>query len=76
MQFLGSDIAMVIVLPNEVDGLSGLELNIEQLLVPQTYTPQRVKVELPRFTIETETKFVPILQNVSKTIFFSFKVCT
>lgn len=60
---------MVIALPNEVDGLSQLEQNIDQVLATQTYTPQRVKVELPRFTIESETKFVPILQNVSEVKF-------
>lgn len=56
---------MVIVLPNETEGLTSLEQNIESLLEPQPYSVERVKVELPRFTIENEIKFVPILQNVS-----------
>ncbi|XP_018566251.1 antichymotrypsin-2-like [Anoplophora glabripennis] len=71
LPYQGSDIAMVIVLPIEKDGLSQLEQNLEQLLVPQSYTPQRVKVELPRFTIESETKFVPILQKLGISKLFS-----
>lgn len=71
LPYQGSDIVMVIALPNEVDGLSQLEQNIDQVLATQTYTPQRVKIELPRFTIESKTEFVPILQNLGIRKLFS-----
>lgn len=67
---------MVIVLPNEREGLTSLEPNVEALLAPQPYTVERVRIQLPKFTTETEIKFVPILQNVSKNSFLDApKVC-
>lgn len=57
---------MTIVLPNEIEGLAKLEENIEQLLVAQPFTRSIVEVDLPKFTIESEIKFKPILKNVSK----------
>lgn len=56
---------MVIVLPNEKDGLQSLEQNIEQVFAPQPLANARVEVELPKFTIDTKIKFVPILKTVS-----------
>ncbi|KAJ8939781.1 hypothetical protein NQ314_010985 [Rhamnusium bicolor] len=64
LPYKGGDISMVIVLPNETEGLSRLEQNIEQLLQPQPFTKERVDVDLPKFTIETEIKFIPILENL------------
>lgn len=56
---------MTIVLPNEIEGLAKLEENLEQLLATQSFTRELVAVSLPKFTIETDIKFKPILQNVS-----------
>lgn len=64
LSYKGADISMVIVLPNEQEGLARLEENVEQLLAPQPFTRERVDVDLPRFTIETEIKFIPILKQL------------
>lgn len=63
---LGADIAMVIVLPNEKEEISTLEQNIEQLLTPQPLTKAKVNVELPKFTAETNIKWINVLWRVSK----------
>lgn len=63
---------MVIALPNEKDGLKSLEQNMQQLLAPQPFAKERVEVWLPRFTIETEIKFIPILENVSKLLCYKY----
>uniref|UniRef100_V5GQA0 Antichymotrypsin-2 n=1 Tax=Anoplophora glabripennis TaxID=217634 RepID=V5GQA0_ANOGL len=64
LPYKGADIQMVIVLPNEKEGLNSVEQNIEHLLAPQPFKQERVDVQLPRFTIETEIKFVPILKSL------------
>ncbi|KAG5881615.1 hypothetical protein JTB14_030309 [Gonioctena quinquepunctata] len=65
LQYQGSDdVSMVIVLPNEKDGLTAVEENIEEILAPQPMKMERVDIQLPRFTIESEIKFVPILKNL------------
>lgn len=56
---------MTVVLPNEIEGLSALENNLEQLLTPQDLDYQRVAVKLPSFLIESEYPLKPILQRVS-----------
>ncbi|KAJ8976880.1 hypothetical protein NQ317_008073 [Molorchus minor] len=61
---IGENISMVIVLPNEVDGLSALEANIVEVLEPQKYDQEWVVVELPRFSTLSTTEFVPLLQNL------------
>ncbi|KAJ8985668.1 hypothetical protein NQ317_015165 [Molorchus minor] len=55
---------MVIVLPNEIDGLGSIEQNIEKVLEPQPFTNERVDVNLPSFLIESEIHFIPILKNL------------
>ncbi|XP_018566244.1 antichymotrypsin-2-like [Anoplophora glabripennis] len=64
LPFDGIDMQMVIVLPNEKEGLKSVEQNIEQLLAPQPLKNERVHVEFPSFTIETKIKFIPILKNL------------
>lgn len=61
-----SNVSLVIALPNEIDGLSKLEQNIEQILEPQPFRFERVDLKLPKFRIESEIQFKPILQDVSK----------
>ncbi|CAG9817974.1 unnamed protein product [Phaedon cochleariae] len=64
LPYKGRNISMVIALPNERNGLAALEQNIEAVLEPQPFKSERVEVQMPRFTIESEIKFVPILQNL------------
>ncbi|KAJ8945652.1 hypothetical protein NQ318_012370 [Aromia moschata] len=71
LPYQGADITMVIVLPDEIEGLGALEQNIEQVLEPQPFTKERVDVDLPKFTIETEIKFVPILKSLGIQRIFS-----
>ncbi|KAJ8947220.1 hypothetical protein NQ318_001506 [Aromia moschata] len=62
----GANISMVIALPNEVDGLADLENNVELVLrtPPKVCLLRPVEILLPRFSVETKTKFVPVLQNL------------
>ncbi|XP_023015269.1 antichymotrypsin-2 isoform X5 [Leptinotarsa decemlineata] len=64
LPYQGSNISMIIALPNEKEGLAELEQNIEELLEPQPLKFERVDVQLPRFTIESEIKFIPILKKL------------
>lgn len=56
---------MTVVLPNEIEGLSALENNLEQLLAPQNFEYQRVAVQFPSFLIESEYPLKKILERVS-----------
>lgn len=64
LPYSGGDISMVIVLPNERDGLQSLEQNIEQVFAPQPLANARVEVQLPKFTIDSKIKFIPILKTL------------
>lgn len=68
---VGSDINVVIVLPNLIGGLEEIEKNVEQLIDDQPFKEQLVKIDLPKFTTETKIEFKPILQNVSGVLLIS-----
>lgn len=64
--YKGSDLSMTILLPNEKEGLSKFkDDSIRDFIYNQPeYREETVNVHLPKFTIETTIKFVPILQKV------------
>ncbi|KAJ8939782.1 hypothetical protein NQ314_010986 [Rhamnusium bicolor] len=64
LPYQGGDISMIIVLPNESEGLASLEKNYEQVFASQPFTKTRIDVELPKFSIESETMFLPILEKL------------
>lgn len=70
LPYVGGNISMTVVLPNEIEGLSALENNLEQLLTPQDLDYQRVAVKLPSFLIESEYPLKSILQRLGLTSIF------
>lgn len=57
---------MVIVLPNEKDGLNSIEekLSLVDFEALKNKMPVKVCVTLPKFKLEETLKLVPILQSV------------
>ncbi|KAJ3652998.1 hypothetical protein Zmor_018919 [Zophobas morio] len=65
LPFKGDEASMVIVLPNEKDGLASLENQLDQVFSPQHELKKTfLNVVLPKFRIETFINFVPILQKL------------
>ncbi|RZC37809.1 Serpin domain containing protein, partial [Asbolus verrucosus] len=63
MPFVGGDVSMVFVLPNEKDGLASLENQMEKVFAPQNPRREFLFVALPKFKIETTIQLVNILKN-------------
>ncbi|CAG9854555.1 unnamed protein product [Phyllotreta striolata] len=64
LPYIGDGLSMVIALPDERDGLTAIESNIEKIMEPQPMESKRVDVKLPKFKIESEIKFVDILKSL------------
>ncbi|XP_015840668.1 antichymotrypsin-2 isoform X4 [Tribolium castaneum] len=64
MPYLGDDISMVIVLPNEKDGLEFVESQVDKVFTTHNFTQERVSVSLPKFSIENKVQLKKILQNL------------
>lgn len=64
LPYLGDDISMVVVLPNEKQGLTELENQLEKVLAAPKFSQERVSVSLPRFTVENKVQLKKILENV------------
>ncbi|XP_030764424.1 antichymotrypsin-2-like isoform X4 [Sitophilus oryzae] len=70
LPYAGENVTMTIVLPNEVEGLTALESNVESLLTPPPYNYERVAVSLPKWLVETKLELNQILENLGlKTAF-------
>lgn len=53
-------------MPNEIDGLSKLEANIEQVLEPQPlFNYQKLDLKVPKFEIGNEIQMKEVLEEVS-----------
>jgi serpin B len=63
LPYTNSNLGMVVLLPKNTNGLPSLSLPEWQAVVAGL-TPQATSVFLPRFTVETATDLVPILQNM------------
>lgn len=55
---------MLVVLPNEVDGLQEIENQLERYLQPPRGFMENVNVKLPSFLTESEFDLIPVLQKV------------
>lgn len=64
LPYEGENLVMTIVLPKEKFGLKNLESKIHQVLAPQFYQTSFLRVILPKFSMESKTQFVPLLQKV------------
>ncbi|XP_072379483.1 antichymotrypsin-2-like [Diabrotica undecimpunctata] len=63
LEFKDSDVTMTFVLPDEINGLAAVEENLQEYLAPQKMSNVMVRTTLPKFKIETEIDFKPILQS-------------
>ncbi|XP_050500896.1 antitrypsin-like [Diabrotica virgifera virgifera] len=64
LEFKDSNISMTFVLPDQIDGLKAVERNLKLYLAPQNMETVKVAITLPKFQIETEINFKPILQSL------------
>ncbi|RZC38529.1 Serpin domain containing protein [Asbolus verrucosus] len=64
MPFVGGDVSMVFVLPNEKEGLVSLENQIEKIFAPQNLQRELLNIALPKFRIESTIQLVNILKNL------------
>ncbi|KAF2895114.1 hypothetical protein ILUMI_11059 [Ignelater luminosus] len=64
LDYQGGDVSMHIVLPNDIEGLAALEEKMTDVLIPPPYEMYSVYATVPKFKIETEIKFIPILQSL------------
>ncbi|XP_019865639.1 serine protease inhibitor 42Dd isoform X2 [Aethina tumida] len=62
--YSGNEVVLTIVLPYQKVQLEQIEDKLVEALKPQPYTSERVYVALPKFSIESSVKFVPILQSL------------
>lgn len=65
LPYEGSNIALLIVLPNSRDGLAAVESHLQDALTEPRFTSELVYAYLPKFRIETDIAFTPILKKVS-----------
>jgi len=63
MQYKSEGLSMVVALP-EREGLTALESNLEKVFEPKSWTRVVVDVKLPKFTINSQIKFVNILKSL------------
>jgi serpin B len=57
LPFKGDDVSMVLILPNEREGVGALESQIEKVLETPHFTKEFVEVVLPKFKIESQIGF-------------------
>ncbi|XP_031356613.1 antichymotrypsin-2-like [Photinus pyralis] len=65
--YKGGDVSMVVVLPNQAEGLSALENSIEAVLNTKLDWNVEVHLQLPKFKRETKVELTKILQNLGIT---------
>ncbi|XP_049866109.1 alaserpin-like isoform X2 [Pectinophora gossypiella] len=76
LPYVGDEASMLIILPNQVDGLAALE---EKLKDPEAITratsdmfEREVEVRLPKFKIETEINLKDVLKAIDVNMLFDF----
>ncbi|KAF2899228.1 hypothetical protein ILUMI_06949 [Ignelater luminosus] len=70
LEYIGDDVSMHIVLPDDWEGLAALEEKISDVLVPPEYETTRVNVRIPKFKMETKIPFKSILKKMGIKIAF------
>ncbi|XP_077289765.1 serine protease inhibitor 3/4-like [Arctopsyche grandis] len=74
--YLGEDMSMVIFLPNAVNGLSDLERKLENCNIDEIFNRLKiteVKVTIPKFKIESQTKLNSLLSQLGINLIFDSK---
>ncbi|RZC42489.1 Serpin domain containing protein, partial [Asbolus verrucosus] len=71
LRFKGEGVALVIALPNEIEGLAALESHAEKVFGPHKFASETVEVALPKFKIETRTDFKDVLKKLGVNKTFS-----
>ncbi|KAK9878437.1 hypothetical protein WA026_022077 [Henosepilachna vigintioctopunctata] len=64
LPYKGNDITFTIVLPNQIKGLRAIESKLEQVLQPQQYSYQRVRLSMPKFKMQSSFKLIPPLKQL------------
>ena len=67
LMYLGGDVSMIMLLPNEIDGIDSLEesLDVQKLeSIKNSMTRQPITLQIPKFEFETEYGLIPPLQNM------------
>ncbi|XP_077287004.1 antichymotrypsin-2-like [Arctopsyche grandis] len=75
MPYIGKDASMVIILPNEIDGLSKLEekiatTNLKEAVFDEITTTRPITLSLPKFKIETEMNLNSVLPKLGINLIF------
>lgn len=71
LPYEGTNISMLVVLPNEVDGLQEIENQLERYLQPPRGFMENVNVKLPSFLTESEFDLIPVLQKLGLSTIFT-----
>ncbi|KAF5306576.1 hypothetical protein FQR65_LT07303 [Abscondita terminalis] len=64
MPYIGKDLTMVVILPNEKDGLAHIEANIQDIFGAQKFSNKKVHVNFPKFKMDATIRFIPILRKL------------
>ena len=62
--FRGIEVVFTVILPNERNGLSVLETQLEKIFPVPSYTWEKVRLALPKFKITSTIDLKTILQTV------------
>ncbi|XP_015609138.1 alaserpin isoform X2 [Cephus cinctus] len=74
LPYKGDELSMVIIMPNEIEGLQRIENNIHEVdfsRLPQLGRKQEVILHLPKFKIETTMELNDLLKKVGMTDMFT-----
>lgn len=69
LPYRGGDVVLTIILPNEREGLAAIEGRLNELCDEPKYKEELVQVAIPKFKIESQIEFIPVLQQVLYLIF-------
>ncbi|KAK5650726.1 hypothetical protein RI129_001755 [Pyrocoelia pectoralis] len=69
--FVGNEVTMTIVLPDNNDKLNRLEWRINDVLAEQPYKVEDVEIQCPKFKMETNIDFKAVLQSLGVTDAFT-----
>ncbi|RZB49917.1 Serpin domain containing protein [Asbolus verrucosus] len=64
LSFLGDDLSMVFVLPNEKTGLATLENRVEKVFGQHNFAGTPLSLTIPKFKIESTTDLKEVLENL------------
>ncbi|XP_014220606.2 antichymotrypsin-2-like isoform X6 [Trichogramma pretiosum] len=74
LPYSNQDLMLVVVVPDEVDGLKHIEANLEKINVDvkhMAFSKREVELYLPKFKIETTLDLIPHLQELGMKLVFT-----